>query len=526
MGESVQKRNDFDIIPIKDLYESPLNPRKIYTEKGMTELIESIKTKGILTPLLVRPNNGRFEIAAGHRRFRAALRLDLAEIPVLIRDMSDNDFLELITIENLQREDVHPLDEAQGYRTLMEKTGLDVPTIAAKVGKSISYVYQRLKFSDLIPEASKAFSEEKITAGHAILIARLQPDQQKDVLAAIEEDSYQDQIMSVRDVADYIDRHIHLDLNSASFSKKDPDLVPEAGPCISCPKRTGFQPELFPDIKKKDVCTDPGCFNRKVEARMARWIQKKSEDSDIPPLKLSGDSDYRAKKIPDDPEKPIPQNFYHEITDKKKGGCGSAREGIITEGRNKGKVLTVCTDPKCKLHHQYSGSNDAETIRWRTQQKKDQEKRKQEQLIRMRILDRIMDKLPKELSRADLVFISQQFFVELWDDFRRRIATRHEVGPIKSQYTHDYEKPMGKYIETLDQWALGRLLMEMSLIRNLDKSYGRDGQKDLLLLTAERYKVDPKRIEADFRKELKEKEEKKGPAKVQTSAKKKLHGKN
>lgn len=496
----------FQVVPIKELYESPMNPRKIYSEKGLEELTESIKTKGILTPLLVRPNDGRLEIAAGHRRYRAALRLDLAEIPVLIREMSDNDFLELITIENLQREDVHPLDEAQGYRTLIERTGLDVPSIAAKVGKSISYVYQRLKLGDLIPQARGAFSSKKITAGHAILIARLQPNEQKDVLAAIEEDRYGDQVMSVRDVADYIERHIHLDLNSASFSKKDPDLIPEAGPCVSCPKRTGFQPELFPDIKKKDICTDPGCFERKVEAYTTRWIQKKSEDSDVPPLKLSGDQNYRTKKVPDDPKKPIPANLYHEITDRKKGSCESAREGIITEGRNKGKVLTVCTDPKCKIHNRYSGSSDPEMSKYRAQQKIGEKKKKEERDLRIRILEAIVAKSPKEFSQKDYSFLASSFFGGLWDDYRRQIANHYQIKPIKTQYSRDYQAPMKVYIEKLDKPSLQALLIEIALMPKLEKPWSGRRQEDILLSTAGRYRVDIKAIEATFRKELKEKE--------------------
>lgn len=498
----------FKVVPTKDLFESPMNPRKIYNEKGMEELTESIKTKGILTPLLVRLNGGRYEIAAGHRRYRAALRLSLTDIPVLVREMSDTDFLELITIENLQREDVHPLDEAQGYRTLIEKTGLDVPTIAAKVGKSVSYVYQRIKLADLISEAREAFSKEKITAGHAILIARLQPKDQKKVL----QDGLQDRfgtkdVISVRELADYIEEEIHLDLNSASFSKKDPDLLPSAGPCTTCTKRTGFIPALFPDIKKKDTCTDPECFRAKVQAFIDTWLKTKSQDTDIPPLKLDSNYDYRRKKLPEDPQAPIPNNFYQEITDRRKGSCEHAREGIIVEGHSKGKVLTVCIEPTCKTHRRSSSTGSSpEMAAYHQRQKAEQEKRKTGETIRLRIVDAIVAKVPKELSKDDYIFLAGQLFAELWDDYRRQIAARHGIQPVKEQYTRDYQKPMQKYIGGLDKAALQRLLMEMSLIRNLPKPYSGSRSGDILIETGKRYHVDSKKIEAEVQKEVKEKE--------------------
>jgi ParB family chromosome partitioning protein len=517
MDKTIRKRDDFDILPIGQLYESPLNPRKTYTEKGMGELTESIRTKGIQMPLLVRPNNGRFEIAAGHRRYRAALRLKLTEVPALIRDLNDNDFLELITIENLQREDIHPLDEAQGYQTLIEKTGLDVQAVAAKIGKSISYVYQRLKLIELIPEAQGAFASEKITAGHAVLIARLQPNEQKQVLIEIGKGRWSgDEIMPTRELADYIETNIHLDLNSVSFSKKDPALVPETGPCTTCPNRTGSQPELFPDIKKKDMCTVPDCFHRKIEAHIAQWFQKKSQDTDVPPLRLSGDYDYRNKKLPENSKDPIPANLWNEITDRKKKTCEYIREGMIIEGRSKGRILHVCIEPKCKVHHG-SAYDSAENQKWKAQQKTESEKRKQEKTFRLRILDATVVKIPNELSKEDLVFLAVQFLDELWDEYKKEFVKRHGIEPIKKQYSRDYLKPAEKYFKTLDRWALQKILMEMALIWNLERRSFGGKISDHLKEMAKRYKIDIKAMEAQFQKELKEKNQTK---KVQALAKK------
>lgn len=494
-----------EVLSIKQLFESPLNPRRTYNEKKMEELVESIRTKGILMPLLVRPNDGRFEIAAGHRRYRAAIKVGLQEAPVIIREMSDIDFLEILTIENLQREDLEPLDEAQGYRTLMEKAGYEVPSIAAKIGKSESYIYQRLKLLELIPEAQKQLTEDKITAGHAILIARLQPEEQKECLDAIKEEADYGNGMSVRDLADHIETQIHLDLNSASFSKKDPDLVPEAGPCTTCPKRTGFTPALFPDIKKKDTCTDPSCFHRKLEAYTAQWLAKQSQDSDVPPLRLSRNYDARIKKLPEDPVKPIPSNLWTEIANKKKESCASAREGIVVEGYGQGQVMTVCADPKCQKHHgQYESST--EMGKWRAQQKAAEEKRKQEKILRLRIIDAILKKMPAEPSREDLIFIADQFYGEIWNEHQKSILSRHEIKPAKVQYGFDFRAPFRKHLESCGKTDLYKLFIEMALIRNSEARHWTDKRKeDSLMTVASRHKIKIKVIEAELKQELKEK---------------------
>jgi ParB family chromosome partitioning protein len=495
----------FQILPIEKVYESPLNPRRHFNQKKMEELVESIRAKGIMAPLIVRPNNGRFEIGAGHRRYRAALEVKLKELPTIVREISDQDFLELLTIENLQHEDITPLDEARSFQTLIEKNHCTVADIAAKLGKgkSESYIYQRLKLLELIPEAQKQLTEEKITAGHAILIARLQPNEQKECLEAIKEESYYGPGMSVRDLASHIEAQIHLDLNSASFSKKDPDLVPEAGPCTTCPKRTGFVPTLFPDIKKKDTCTDPSCFHKKVAAFTTKWLKENSEDSDRPPLRLSRDYDGRIKKLPEDPEKPVPANLWTEIADRKKESCASAREGIVIEGRGQGQVMTVCADPKCQKHHGHYESS-SEMNKWRVQQKVAEEKRKQEKNLRLRVIDVIINGV-KELDKADLAFIAGQLYDELWNEYQKEILRRHGLKPVKLQHGFDNDVPAKKYIESCSSAHLGRLLMEMALIRNIDSYNQRHGKKNPLMAVAERHGVKVEAIEAELKQALKEK---------------------
>jgi len=117
----VKALSEYVSVPIGGLVESSTNPRKAFDEKELDELAESIRSKGILSPLLVRRENGHFEIVTGARRYRAAQRAGLREVPVHIVSMSDAEILETQIIENIQRADVHPFEEAKGFRALLER---------------------------------------------------------------------------------------------------------------------------------------------------------------------------------------------------------------------------------------------------------------------------------------------------------------------------------------------------------------------------------------------------------------------
>jgi len=181
-------KHDFREIPIYALQESPTNPRRSFDEAKLHELAQSIRSQGILVPLIVRDLDldlDRFEVVAGARRFRAARLAERASVPVRVVQLTDTEVFEYQLIENAIREDVHPYEEAMAYKTLLETSEprYDVAAIAAKTGRSITHVYQRLRLAELIPDAAEVFQINQITAGHAVLIARLPQEQQKDALA-------------------------------------------------------------------------------------------------------------------------------------------------------------------------------------------------------------------------------------------------------------------------------------------------------------------------------------------------------
>ena len=173
-------------LPLAVLTESATNPRRIFEDAALKELAESIRSQGVLSPLLVRPlTDQSFEIVAGARRYRAAQMAEAPTVPVRIVNLTDAEALEAQLIENLQRRDVHPLEEAQGFKALLnlEEPKYSVEQIAAKVGKSPAYCAARVRLTELSTPVVEAFYAEEIGVGHALLLAKLQPAQQEQALA-------------------------------------------------------------------------------------------------------------------------------------------------------------------------------------------------------------------------------------------------------------------------------------------------------------------------------------------------------
>jgi ParB family transcriptional regulator, chromosome partitioning protein len=151
---------------IKDIVPNPKQPRGFFDDAALEELTSSIREKGVLQPLLVRPKGKGYEIVAGERRWRAAQRAGLEEVPVVIRDLSDHETLEIALIENLQREDLNPLEEARAFNTLLE-LGSTQDDVAKAVGKARSTVTNSLRLLQLSRDAQKALEDGLLTAGHA-----------------------------------------------------------------------------------------------------------------------------------------------------------------------------------------------------------------------------------------------------------------------------------------------------------------------------------------------------------------------
>jgi ParB family chromosome partitioning protein len=501
MAASAAVESPFRFIPLDAIEESKANPRKTFEPEALEELAVSIKAKGVLQPILVRPQNGHFELVAGARRVRAAKKAGLKDIPAVVRELSDEQALEAMVIENLQRADIHPLEEAEGYQALLKFKGCDVPGIAKKVGKSASYVYQRLKLAELSPSLKEAFTGGAITPGHAIELARLQREDQEEVKSKylfIEEysratDSRVRAVVPVRELRTCIAKRIHRSLASAPWKKDDATLLAKAGPCTTCPFRAANQPDAPKKDGQDQTCTKPSCYEEKLRAYAERKVQELRK------------IDRKATLISDEysggPKGSLPSSKYDELSGKQKDCLGTTK-GVFVDGAKVGQVVRICAaGERCKVHNTYHSTRSSTD--WAAQSRAEARRKFREAEVARRVMDAFLPKV-KAFKRADLEMIARSFFGDVWHERRRKIAARHG-------WSNSYDVGSGKLGKMSDQ-DLVRLILEIACtLRRPD-----------LFAASKRHGVNAKRIEKAYLAELKAKKAKKKAAKAaKASAKKK-----
>lgn len=244
-------------------------PRQTFIDETLQELAASIKKFGINQPLLFRPAPGNpemLELVSGERRFRAAIIAGLEWVPGMVKPLTDEETATFRLVENMQREDVPPLEEAQGIKRLMDDFGFSVETIAEHTGKKKGVIYASLKLLNLSQAAQDMVKENHVAASTALLVARIPvPALQEKAMAEIINNGGATEPMSNRAAKQHIEARYMLDLSEADFSLEDAKLIKACGACSECPKRTTNSPEDFPGVTA-DLCTDPDCFEAKEEA--------------------------------------------------------------------------------------------------------------------------------------------------------------------------------------------------------------------------------------------------------------------
>jgi ParB family chromosome partitioning protein len=183
VAHTIEPGERIERIALSEIVPSPLQPRKSFRTDQLQELIESIREHGIIQPLIVRKVEGKCELIAGERRWRAAGQLGLKEAPVIIRKASNKDVLELALIENLQREDLNPIEEANAYRRLADEFALRQEDIAQRVGKSRSVIANSIRLLDLHSQVQSYIAQGHLTVGHAKVLLALQ-NQEEQLLTA------------------------------------------------------------------------------------------------------------------------------------------------------------------------------------------------------------------------------------------------------------------------------------------------------------------------------------------------------
>lgn len=539
----------FQLLDLGNITPSPLNPRKRFDEKGLKELSESIRSHGVQQPILVRPIRPRrakgdlYEIVVGERRYKASKLAQRTHIPAIIRDLSNADALEIMVIENLQREDVHPLDEALGYEALMkhkqetdpelgELPGAPAHTaesIAAKVGKSVGYVYARLKLLSLIAISREAFEKDLITPGHAVLIARLQPmdqvraldacfhrwggigdreirklDPAKVKLEDLRIDPIESGLLPEKALREWIQENINLRLKDVPWSLDDAELLPEAGACANCLKRSTSNPGLFGElaIKGEDTCFDAACFKLKRDAFVKRTIQENKHEVKVqnapqkgpdgpepekqgpiakPLLQLSDLGAYTKAK-PD-------QATYRrgQWLPAKAGSCADVRKGIMIRGEDAGQERMVCVNDKCKvhkhtLHNTPSGGSgreddyEEESFKRHREAIRYQKRGRARGILLQEIIKNVDGKIPEEFLRYTITRLIGDSELVLRRDAPILSWLMGEKKPLDpKQVTSAIEKADEK---KLRKWLVASALME--LLEGGDKKDDEDWRGKLI----------------------------------------------
>ena len=527
METTVINATEYRELPLALLNESKTNPRRVFDEVSLRELAASIRSQGVLSPLLVRPltENG-FEIVAGARRYRAAQMAEAVTVPVRIKQMGDSEVLEAQLVENLIRAEIHPMEEAEGFARLLalEEPKYSIEQIGARVGKSATFIASRLKLIELVPAAVDAFYANEIGVGHALLLAKLPADQQEQALSACFKEAYNSGgatptriLLPVRNLQFWIETNVLLILKDAPFDKRDAQLVPTAGSCADCPKRTGHNKLRFGDDlgKQGDQCTDPRCYNAKLAAHVAKAVAAK-------PNLVQISTAYGGQK---EGSSVLPRNKYTAIRDdkptKKEDAqrpefkvCRFATDAIITEGSDIGTIHKVCANPDCPIHHA-SKQRPATDAAF----KAEQEKRRREEAIAqatgLRVLKATSDAVPVRLMKRDLLFIAERLAAAL-DERRLAIIFRlHCIG--KANGTGDAPaKLLASFLRKADESTIGRVLVAITILQSAHSS---NESAKALREAAEFYKVDVAAITTKVKQEFAAKEKAQTTRKTATTAK-------
>ncbi len=496
--ETTKVSNEYSNVAMAELAESTTNPRKTFDEASLEELAQSIRVHGVLSPLVVRQLNGHLEIVSGARRYRAAQRVGLAEIPVRLLELTDGEAQELQIIENVQRADVHPFEEAQGFQALLDREDARTPSRKSRQerGKAAAHVAKRLKLLGLAPTVAEAFAAGTIGVAHAQLIAKLAPDVQEMALAQCFDgyfaaDNTERSLVPARRLQAWIAQNVYLSLKSVPFSKDDETLVPGAGSCSTCLKRTGCNTLLFSEVRE-DSCSDAGCFNRKRDAHIAQRRQA------LPGLVLisekhsiAGESDLLPRR-----------NYVEVIARKTKKGkqvrpeqrlCDHLSPAIHADGIDKGRLVKVCADQSCPIHFQEQRQQEKRQAQSKAKGIAAKRKAKQTHSLRHRLLAEVIKRVQAPFGRGELRIVARFALQSLSHDLACRLAKRHGLENPKEPRAWQMAEKARQLYRKADAVRLAGLVFEAVLL-DCAANASVSREDDLLADAARLCKIEVKRL--------------------------------
>jgi ParB family chromosome partitioning protein len=442
----------------------------------------------------------------------------LQEVPVRIAALTDAEALETQIVENLLRSDVHPFEEAQGFRALLERegAGYTIAKIAARTGKKAPYIAKQLRLLDLIPPVVDALTAGHIGIEHALLIAKLGSDAQEKAFAQCFDGYYaandsERSLVPVSRLQAWMAQNIYLSLKSIPFSKDDETLVPEAGSCANCPKRTGFNRLLFSEVREdSDSCADAACFNRKLDAHIVQRVSK------MPNLVQISENYNATGETPILPRR----NYVEVVTRNRKKGRGARPEeklcahltpAIHTDGMSKGRLLKICADPNCKIHFGDRQKDEKQRLQWKAEKTAANRKAKETLAFRHRLLADVLKRAKPQFGTEELRMVAQFILRSLSHELACRLAKRHSLQNARDAHDWGMAERARTLYKKADAAALAVLIFEAMLISPAgNASVNKDD--DPLTDAASLYKVDAKALRIAVAKAEREKAQKRNKA--------------
>jgi ParB/RepB/Spo0J family partition protein len=467
------------------------------------ELVSSIAAQGVLQPLIVRLNEGgRGEIICGERRWRAAQHLNLDVVPVLFVAGNDRAMQELWLIDNVQRVDLPPLDEADALYDLGATHGLDLDTIAARVGKPVATIVRTLKLRELIEPAKKLLRDGELSRTYALMLARLTPALQKEALDwMISEGEVKGRRVvrvSPAQFSQWIRSRTMLSLKRAPWDLADGRSFAKAGPCTTCPKRTGTNTALFEDLQAaEDTCTDPACYETKLGAQLKATAAAIASETGKAPVLVS------ESYAPD--RKGATRAGLWAVA--KANSCESVRGGLYVDGEKIGRRVTVCVDLHCKEHFKgIDRPRVAPTITPAEKAKRANANAALRFEVRRRaaIFEAIYPN--RKYQDEDLREVASAFAKDVWHEHRRYAsrAMGWEVPKGRNGALPDHLGYAEAWLKKADSVGVHRYLLALLVAKDLrvDKTNPARDTPALLLSVAKRYGVDLKAVEKKIKEEM------------------------
>lgn len=466
-------------VPLHLIRPSRSNPRKSFED--LDDLANSIRQNGVQQPLLVRPHPtiaGAYDLVAGERRWRASKLAEKPTAPCIVKALTDEEALDLQMVENVQREDLSPLEAAEGYAKLL-KRHLDVATVAAKVGKEMGEVTRSLQLNKLVSAAKEALAKGDMLLGHAYELCRLRDHEQKQALDFLfEKGDRVPQVQTragwkpvgrravpVADLRVWIQNTLMLDLVKAPFDTTDATLNPAMGACGGCPRRTGNAPILFADIKSGDVCTVPTCFFAKRNAaleRRAQALAKEHGHKSILKIAVGWVSGHKDESIP-----PFDEHVYSNTgvcLIEPGTECEYTKPAMVvycdrSEKVKVGQYVSVCTragyDGECKRHNGRTRSVAARpkiSPAVRASRRVEQWRKEQPMVVLARIAKAAVEaakkvKLNSKVLKQILSLTSAEVFDHVYSDRYREVGKAFglKAAANGNHSGRDWQEPLERF---------------------------------------------------------------------------------